>query len=137
MRFLLIEVFDMKRILWGEDIRRRRAWFGLIGFLTSSSATRLIRRRVPRLTSDNFTCYHKETERGGHDLSLSRSHYINTDPTSRERRGDRTHNPDQESHALPPELHPLPPIEREWKQQNYHEQQTKNSSPSHTHNSNP
>ena len=32
---------------------------GLVGFLTSSSATRLYRGRVPRLTSDKFT-----TERG-------------------------------------------------------------------------
>ena len=36
--------------------RRRFVW--LIGFLTSSSATRLYRGRVPRLTSDNFKCSH-------------------------------------------------------------------------------
>ena len=34
----------------------------LFGFLTSSPTTRLYRRRVPRLTSDNFMCCH--TERG-------------------------------------------------------------------------
>ena len=28
----------------------------LVGFLTSSSTTRLYRGRVPRLTSDNITC---------------------------------------------------------------------------------
>ena len=27
-----------------------------VGFLTSSSATRLLRGRAPRLTSDNITC---------------------------------------------------------------------------------
>ena len=32
------------------------AW--LVGFFTSWSATRLFRERVPRLTSDNFTCCH-------------------------------------------------------------------------------
>ena len=30
----------------------------LFAFLTSSSTTRLYRGRVPRLTSDNFTCCH-------------------------------------------------------------------------------
>ena len=39
------------------------------GFLTSSSATRLYRGRVPRLTPDNFTCSHTETERGDRLLS--------------------------------------------------------------------
>ena len=42
--------------------------------LTSSSATRLYRRRVPRQTFDNFTCCHTETERGDHDFCLSRAH---------------------------------------------------------------
>ena len=55
----------------------------LVGFLTSSSATRLYRKWVPRLTSDNFMCCHIETERGDHDFSLSRSHYTDMDPTSR------------------------------------------------------
>ena len=39
----------------------RREWrksFGLFDFLMSLSTTRLYRRRVPRLTSDNFTCCH-------------------------------------------------------------------------------
>ena len=30
----------------------------LVGFLTSSSTTRLYLGRAPRLTSDNFTCCH-------------------------------------------------------------------------------
>ena len=50
----------------------------LVGFLTSSSTTRLYRGRVPRLNTH-------ETERGDHDFCLSRLHYTDTDPTSRER----------------------------------------------------
>ena len=34
--------------------------------LTSSSAIRLPRRQVPRLTSDNSMCCHTGTERGDH-----------------------------------------------------------------------
>ena len=56
----------------------------LVGFLTSSSTTRLYRGRVPRLTSDNFTCCHTG-EWGDHDFCLTRSHYTDTHPTSRER----------------------------------------------------
>ena len=37
---------------------RRFLFVCLFGFLTSSSTTRLYRGRVPRLTSDNFTCCH-------------------------------------------------------------------------------
>ena len=43
----------------------------LFGFLTSSSATRLYRQWVPRLTSGNFTCCHMETERRDHGFCLS------------------------------------------------------------------
>ena len=57
----------------------------LFGFLTSSSTTRLYRGRVPRLTSDNLCAVTHETERGNQDFCLSRSHYTDTDPTSRER----------------------------------------------------
>ena len=56
----------------------------LVGFLTTSSTTRLYRGRVPRLTSDNCTSCHIETEWGDHDYCLSRSHYNDTDLTSRE-----------------------------------------------------
>ena len=52
--------------------------FSLVGFLTSSSTTRLYRGRVPKLTSDNCTCCHTETERGYQDFCLSRSHYTDT-----------------------------------------------------------
>ena len=56
----------------------------LFAFLTSSSATRLCRGRVPRLTSDNLTCCHTQDRAGRHDFCLSRSHYTDTNPTSRE-----------------------------------------------------
>ena len=47
-----------------------------------------------------------ETEWGDHDFCLSRSHYTDTDPTSRER-GSNPGLPDQELRALPTELpHP-------------------------------
>ena len=46
----------------------------LVGFLTSSSTTRLYRGQAPRLTSDNFSsAATHETERGDHDFCLSRS----------------------------------------------------------------
>ena len=49
----------------------------LVGFLTSST-TRLYRGRVPRLTSDNFTCCPThETELGDHDFGLSRHAGVN------------------------------------------------------------
>ena len=52
--------------------------FFVFGFLMSSSTTRLYHGWVPRLTSDNF-------KRGDHDFCLRRSHYTDTDTTSRER----------------------------------------------------
>ena len=54
----------------------------LVGFLKSSSPTRLYRGRVPRLTSDNFTCCHTRLD---HNFCLRRSHHTDTDLTSRER----------------------------------------------------
>ena len=57
----------------------------LVALLISTSAIRLYCERAPTLTSDNFTCFHTETERGEHDFCLSRSHYSDTDPISRER----------------------------------------------------
>ena len=74
--------------------KEKKTWFvlfclfgWLVGFLMSSSTIRLYRGRVPRLTSDNFTrCHTWDRGPGGdHDFCLSRSHYTNTDPTSRER----------------------------------------------------
>ena len=60
--------------------------FCLVGFLTSSSTTRLYRGRAPRqepLTILRAATH--ETELGDHDFCLSRSHYTDTDPACRER----------------------------------------------------
>ena len=58
----------------------------LVGFLTSSSTTRLYRGQAPRKNVWQFYVLpHNETELGDHDFCLSRSHYTDTDPTSRER----------------------------------------------------
>ena len=58
----------------------------MVGFLTSSSTTRLYRGRAPR--QERLTILRAathETELGDHDFCLSRSHYTDTDPTCRER----------------------------------------------------
>ena len=58
----------------------------LVGFLTSSSTTRLYRGRAPR--QERLTILRAathETELGDHDFCLSRSHYTDTDPICRER----------------------------------------------------
>ena len=55
---------------------------------TPSPATMLSmlsRERILRLKSDKFTCCLTETERGDHDLCLSRSHFTETNPTNKER----------------------------------------------------
>ena len=60
-------------------------------------------------------CATHGTELGDNDFCLRRSHYTNTDPTSRERRPQRESNPGpphQELRALPTEL-PRPPRQRE------------------------
>ena len=58
-------------------------WF--VGFLTSSSTTRLYRGRAPRQSLTILRAATHEIELGDHDFCLSRSHYTDTDPTSRER----------------------------------------------------
>ena len=58
----------------------------LVGFLTSSSAIRLSRGWVPRLTSGKVASCHTKAECGDDDFCLSRSHYNDTDSTSREKR---------------------------------------------------
>ena len=60
----------------------------LVGFLTSSSTTRLFSP--------------------SHSLCISRSHYTDTDPTSKEQESN-PRPPDQDSRALPTKLHPPPP----------------------------
>ena len=60
--------------------------FCLVDFLTSLSTTRLYRGTGPkteRLTILRAVTH--ATELGDHDFCLSRSHYTDTDPTSRER----------------------------------------------------
>ena len=90
-----------------ESINRCFCLF--LSFLKSSSATRLPCRRVQRLTSDNFTCYHTEPERGDHEFGLSWSHYNDTDLTSKEQaRGLNPRPPGDESLALSTELPPPP-----------------------------
>ena len=72
-------------------------FFCLFGFLTSSSTTRFISRTGPkteRLTILRAATH--ETELGDHDFYLSRTHYTDTDPTSRDRTRDRL----TRSHAL-------------------------------------
>ena len=51
----------------------------LFGFLMSSSETKLYRRQVRRLTSDNFTCCHTRNRAEKLDFSLSRSHFTDID----------------------------------------------------------
>ena len=58
----------------------------LVGFLTSSSTTRLYSGRAPR--QERLTILRAathETELGDHGFCFSQSHYTDTDPTSRER----------------------------------------------------
>ena len=57
----------------------------LVGFLTFPSTTRLYRGRAPRQRLAILRAATHETELGDHDFCLSRSHYIDTDPTIRER----------------------------------------------------
>ena len=58
----------------------------LFGFLTSSSTTRLYRGRAPKTERlPILRAGTHETELGDHDFCLSRSHYTNTDPTSKRR----------------------------------------------------
>ena len=80
------------------------------GFLTASSATKLSRGQVPRLTSDNAATH--ETERGDHAFCLRQSHYTDTDSASRSERADRTQDLLTRSHALYPLSYRTPP---EWR----------------------
>ena len=78
--------------------------FCLFGwFLNASSASKLYRGWVLRMTSDNFTCCHTRDGAGRHDFCLTHSHYTDTDPTSRKRESNPG-LPHQESRALPTEL---------------------------------
>ena len=57
----------------------------LFDFLTSSPTTRLYRGRAPRQRLTILRAATHETELVDHDFCLSRSHYTDIDPTSRER----------------------------------------------------
>ena len=61
-------------------VRGELFWFGWFLVSSSSSAARLSRGRVPRLTSDSFKCGHTETEWGDQDFCLNRSLYTDMDP---------------------------------------------------------
>ena len=66
-----------------SDYTQKFGW--LVGFLTSSSTTRLYCGPAPR--QERLTILRAathETELGGHGFCFSRSHYTDTDPTSRE-----------------------------------------------------
>ena len=86
----------------------------LVGFLTSSTTTKLYRGRVPRLTSDNFTCCHTRDRARRPWLLVSAGHIILT-PTQpvgsgRPQRESNLGPHHQVSSALPTELpHPPPP----------------------------
>ena len=80
--FLLFFKASRYGLTW---MKRRACLFVCVFvFLTSSSATRLHRVRVPRLTSDNFACGYTATERGDHDFCLSRWPCADTGSTSNE-----------------------------------------------------
>ena len=94
-----------------ESISQERLSVWLVSFLMPSSTASLSRRQVPRLTSDNFSRCHAETERGHHDFCLSRSHYTDTDLNRRGReRGSNPRPLDQDSCALFTKLPPPPSL---------------------------
>ena len=82
----------------------------LVGFLTSSSTTRLYRGRAPR--QERLTILRAathETELGDHDFCLSRSHYTDTDPTCRERAATAGIEPGTSSPGVARSTAELPP----------------------------
>ena len=85
----------------------------LVGFLTSSSTTRLYRGRAPRQSVWQFNVLPHMRQSWETMTSISAGHIILT-PTQpvgsgRPQRGSSSGPPDQESRALPTEL-PRPPI---------------------------
>ena len=82
----------------------------LVGFLTSSSTTRLYRGRAPR--QERLTILRAathETELGDHDFCFSRSHYTDSDPTSRERAATAEIEPGSSSPGVARSTAELPP----------------------------
>ena len=68
----------------GENRESDFVWFVWFGFLTSSSTTRLYRGLTPTERLTILRAVTHKTELGDHDFCLSRLHYTDTDPTSRE-----------------------------------------------------
>ena len=74
------------------------------GFLTSLTATRLSHGQVPRLMSDNLSCCETEIKQENHNFCVRRSHFTDSDLSSRERcskQGSNPQSPDQLSYLAP------------------------------------
>ena len=87
----------------------------LVGFLTSSSTTRLYRGRAPR--QERLTILRAathETELGDHGFCFSRSHYTDTDPTSRERAAAAGIEPGSSSPGVSRSTAELPRPPTQW-----------------------
>ena len=61
---MVVAGLEPRNVDWDFDKEQVIFFVCLVGFLTSSSTTRLYRGRVPRLTSDNFTCCHTRDRAG-------------------------------------------------------------------------
>ena len=91
----------------------------LVGFLTSSSTTRLYRGRAPR--QERLTILRAathETELGDHGFCFSRSHYTDTDPTSRERAATAGIEPGSSSQGVARSTAELPRPPCRWAETN-------------------
>ena len=83
-RSLILLPYELHRNLL---LKQHDFFVWLVGFLTSSPASRLYRGRVPRLTSDNFMCCHTR-DRAGRPclmtqpvtLYLHRPNLVESDP---------------------------------------------------------
>ena len=101
----------------------------LVGFLTSSSTTRLYRGRAPRQSVWQFYVLPHMRQSWETMTSISAGHIILT-PTQpvgsgRPQQGSNPGPPDQESRALPTEL-PRPPNKQKTKNKNKTKQNKKN-----------
>ena len=81
----------------------------MVGFLTSSSTTRLYRGRAPRQERLILRAATHETALGDHGFCFSRSHYTDTDPTSRERAATAGIEPGSSSPGVARSTAELPP----------------------------
>ena len=69
----------------GGEVGERSLFVCLVGFLTPPSTTRLYRRQAPRQSVWQFYVLSNMRQSWETMTCLSRSHYTDTDPTSRER----------------------------------------------------